>query len=536
MHYIILIFFFFSCTMNLYATEPAAEVVYATYAMESPLVEVVHVAHVEEFPVEVVHTTHVADSLATESLAVDSLVISPPATEVRAVWLTTNYGLDWPRNRTSVEVQKRELREILDSLQVLRFNTVFFQVRARGEVLYLSRLEPVSSLIAADQESKPPFDPLRFAVEECHKRGMELHAWMVIYPLGNEKHVKSLGEKSIIRKNPSLVKRFKQEWFLDPGNPRTDDYLITLILEVVNNYDVDGIHFDYIRYPDNRGRFPDDGMYRLHGKGKTREDWRRDNITRFVTKAYDEVKKRKPWVQVSSALLGRYRALEGIGHGWTAYETVYQDVARWMRDGKHDAIYPMMYYKDQFFYPYVDDWVEQANQRIVVPGLGAYQMIELEWPLQDILDQVEHTRGQGVQGQAFFRAEHVLSNTKGLLTVLQQYYRYPAKLPPMEWLSDTVPNSPKDLRAERTPEGEFELTWEEEEGRITYNVYRCETGSLDRNDASKLLVTGVRGNKIKLLVSNDDRAFYYYVTVSDAYHNESEPCVPAFFYHSDTVK
>lgn len=509
-NYIILIIFLFSCMINLHATEP---------------------------PAEVVHEAQVADSLVADSLIVDSLNTPPPATEVRAVWLTTNYGLDWPRNRTSVEAQKRELREMLDGLQALRFNTVFFQVRARGEVFYLSRLEPMSTLIATARKGEPFFDPLQFAVEECHKRGMELHAWMVTYPLGNEKHVESLGDQSITRKNPSLVKRFNREWFLDPGNPRTDDYLLALLLEVVQNYDVDGIHFDYIRYPDNRGRFPDDGMYRLHGKGKTREDWRRENITRFVTKAYDEVKKRKPWVQVSSALLGRYRALEGVGHGWTAYETVYQDVARWMGEGKHDAIYPMMYYKDQLFYPFVEDWVEQANRRIVVPGLGPYQMIELGWALQDILDQVEHSRELGVQGQAFFRAEHVLSNTKGLLTALQRYYRYPAKLPPMEWLSDSDPGNPKDLRAERTPEGEFELTWEEVEGeRITYNVYRCETDSLDRNDGSNLLVTGVRGNNIKLLVPNDDRAFYYWVTASNAYHNESDPCLPAFFYHSDTVK
>jgi uncharacterized lipoprotein YddW (UPF0748 family) len=537
MHYIILIIFIFSCMMNLHATElpVSAEAAHAAYTMKSSPAKVGHTVYVAEQPLEIIHVAHVTDSLAADSLIVESL-IPPPATEVRAVWLTTNYGLDWPRNRTSVEAQKQELREMLDGLQALRFNTVFFQVRVRGEVFYPSKFEPMSSLIATARKGEPPFDPLLFAVEECHKRGMEMHAWLVTYPLGNEKHVKGLGEQSVIRNNPSLVKRFKREWFLDPGNPRTDDYLLALILEVVDNYDVDGIHFDYIRYPDNRGRFPDDGMYRLYGKGKTREDWRRDNITRFVTKAYDEVKKRKPWVQVSSALLGRYRVLGGVGHGWTAYETVYQDVGRWMSDGKHDAIYPMMYYKDQLFYPFVDDWVDQANQRIVVPGLGAYQMIELGWPLQDILDQVEHTREQEVQGQAYFRAEHVLSNTKGLLTALQQYYRYPAKLPPMEWLSDSVPSSPRDLRAERTPVGEFELAWEEEEGRITYNVYRCETDSLDRNDGSKLLATGVRGNNIKLLVPNDDRAFYYYVTASNAYHNESKPCVPAFFYHSDTEK
>ncbi|HBX21536.1 MAG TPA: hypothetical protein DEF88_13940, partial [Porphyromonadaceae bacterium] len=102
-----------------------------------------------------------------------------------------------------------------------------------------------------------------------------------------------------------------------------------------------------------------------------------------------------------------------------------------------DALYPMMYYKDQLFYPFVDDWMVQSNDRIVVPGLGAYQMTELGWSRQDILHQVDYTRRKAVGGQAFFRTENVLSNTKEILTALDEYYHYPAKLPPMKWLSDT---------------------------------------------------------------------------------------------------
>lgn len=461
---------------------------------------------------------------------------NPPATEVRAVWLTTNYGLDWPRNRMSHEAQKRELTEMLDNLQKHNFNTVMFQVRARGEVMYRSAIEPMSSLIIPAGPGQSPFDPLAFAIEECHKRGMELHAWMVTYPLGNERHVRGLGERSVTRKQPSLVKRFNREWFLDPGNPRTDDYLLSLVMEVVSHYDVDGIHFDYIRYPDNRGRFPDDGMYRQYGKGKSRADWRRDNITRFVTKVYDQVKEAKPWVQVSSAPLGRYRALNGVGAGWTALETVYQDAGHWMRIGKHDALYPMMYYKDRLFYPFVDDWVAQGNGRIVVPGLGPYQMIELGWSLQDILKQIDHTREHEVHGQAFFRADNVLSNTKGMLDELAEYYRYPAKLPPMDWLSDTIPERPNDLRAERDEEGLFQLSWEAQEKRVTYNVYRGETDSLVTDNAERLVAAGLRQSTLSLVVPDDDRAYYYYVTTSDSYHSESEPSIPAFFYHSETIK
>lgn len=460
-----------------------------------------------------------------------------PATEVRAVWLTTNYGLDWPHSRDGVEGQKRELLEILDRLEEYNFNTVFFQVRGRGEVLYRSAVEPMSSLVAASGPGGMLFDPLAFAVEECHKRGLACHAWVVTYPLGNDKHVRSLGSRSVTKRQPALVKKFKGEWFLDPGNPKTDDYLLSVVKEIVSGYDVDGIHFDYIRYPDNRGRFPDEGLFRLYGKGKTRDEWRRDNITRFVVKAYDLVKGLKPWVQVSSAPLGRYRSLGGNGAGWTAFETVSQDAGKWMMMGKHDALYPMMYYKEGLFYPFVDDWLKYANGRIVAPGLGAYQMIELGWSRRDIMDQVDYTRGSGTKGQAFFRAGNVLADTKGILGELKGYYRFPAKLPPMPWLCDSVPDVPGDLRAERDDKGVFQLSWEEIPGsRVSYNVYRCETDSLDREDGRNLLAAGLRKPVFSYPAVDDDRAYYYFVTASDAFHNESVPCVPAFFYHSKTVK
>lgn len=461
----------------------------------------------------------------------------PPATEVRAVWLTTNYGLDWPRNRTNVEVQKGELTEILDNLKKNNFNTVLFQVRGRGEAFYRSQIEPISSLIAPSGRGEPLFDPFAFVVEECHKRGLECHAWVVTYPLGTDRHVQSLGAKSVVKKNPTIAKKFKNEWFLDPGNPRTDDYLLSIVKEIVKEYDTDGIHFDYIRYPDNRGRFPDDGTYRVYGKGKSRDEWRRDNITRFVTKVYDEVKELKPWVQVSSAPLGRYRALSGSGGGWTALETVSQDAGKWMKMGKHDAIYPMMYYKDGLFYPFVDDWLMHSNGRIVAPGLGAYQMTELGWSRRDILDQVDYTRRKDTQGQAYFRTENLLSDTKGLLSELCDYYRFPAKLPPMTWLSEAIPDSPGDLRAEKDNEGFFELSWEGEGGkRVTYNVYRSETDTLCLDKAENLMAVGLREPLFLYRAEENDKAYYYYITTSDSFHNESGPCVPAFFYHSETIK
>ena len=471
-------------------------------------------------------------------ILLQSLIAQPPAVEVRAAWLTTNYGLDWPTTQISHTAQKRELITILDSLQAWNFNTVLFQVRGRGEVLYRSTIEPMSSLILPAPQQEPPFDPLAFAIEESHKRGMECHAWVVTYPLGGNKHVAGLGSKSVTKTHPSITKQFQREWFLDPGNPATDDYLLSIIKELVSFYDIDGIHFDYIRYPDNRGRFPDNDTYRKYGGGQNKSDWRRDNITRFVNKAYDLVKATKPWVEVSSAPLGRYRALGNNGHGWTALETVYQDAGKWMQQGKHDAIYPMMYYKNHLFFPFVDDWLLHSNDRIVVPGLGPYQMIELDWDLEDITNQVDYLREQPTHGQAYFRVGNLLADTKGILQPLRQFYSQPAKLPPMPWLSERQPMHPELLHAEQHDDGSYTLEWEPVtcDTPVTYNVYRSDSSVVDLNSVEHLQAAGLRQPRYQFVVNPDGQLYYYYITVSDGYRTESETSHPALFFHSDLEK
>jgi len=461
-----------------------------------------------------------------------------PATEIRAVWLTTNYNLDWPRNKVSVEAQKRELIAILEDLKQLNINTVIFQTRTSGEVLYKSRIEPMYPSIAKGKGSES-FDPLEFVIEECHKRGMTCHAWLITYPLGSQSHVSKLGNTSVVKRHRDLVTLYKNQWYLDPGNPKTDDYLISIVKEIIENYDVDGIHFDYIRYPDRATNFTDKTTFKRFGNGHKIDDWRRGNINRFVAKVYDTVKKEKPWVMVSSSPLGRYKPLvSNPNDGWTAYNSVYQDPVQWLEAGKHDAIFPMMYYKERLFYPYADEWKKHDNGRFIVPGLGIYQIQELGWLRKEILNQIEYSREIGAIGNAFFRVEHVLNHNQSILTALKDtYYKYPSKLPPMTWLSDTIPSAPYDLTAEKVA-ADFQLRWkiDKKDKRITYNVYKSETDSLDSNNGTTLLATGLKDPVYMYNPITDDKAYYYFVTVSDSFHNESETAIPAFFWHSEIEK
>ena len=461
-----------------------------------------------------------------------SLKSSNPATEVRAVWLTTNYGLDWPSPGSDPESQKIQLQSILNKLRESNFNTVFFQVRVRGDVFYSSNIEPFNSLATKE------FDPLQFVINECHKRGLKCHAWFVVYPVGTKKLVASQGRNSVVRKHPELCKFHNGEWYLNPGNPGTRKYILSLIDEVTHNYDIDGIHLDYIRYPEKAASFPDKDTYRKYGSGMNLADWRRNNINLLVAEIYDHVKEQKPWVQVSSSPVGKYQNLNYDKGGWTAYESVYQDAAYWLESGKHDALYPMLYYKDEDFYPYLKDWIKYSNNRLIVPGLGAYQLLphEKNWSLDDITEQVDFIRENEIKGQAYFRAGIITNNTKNINEILKQdYYQFPAKLPPMWWQDNISPNSPINLEAFINDKGKFCLRWQpsDKQEEQTYTVYYAPEENVDVNNPENILVTGIKDNQIELEPTFGEFGLYYSVTASDRFQNESVPCFPAFFYHSN---
>ena len=473
--------------------------------------------------------------------------VVPPKKEIRAVWLTTVYGLDWPHqpatDARSRIAQQQALIEMLDRLQAANFNMVFLQTRLRGDVIYRSKIEPASKTFSGRWGELPGYDPLAFAIEECHKRGMECHAWFVTFPLGTDKSIKEMGKQSVVRKHPKLCKRHNGEWYLDPGVPGTADYLLSLVKEIVEGYDIDGIHFDYIRYPEEAKKFPDGKLYNQSGKKRQLADWRRENINRIVYRLYDYVKQVKPWVQVSSSPLGKYNRIEQVPNaGWTAYESVYQDPKRWMEEGKQDMIVPMMYYLHKNFFPFVDNWVSLSNGRLIVPGLGAYRMdkSEADWTVNDITDQIDYSRYFGGAGCAFFRCGNVLYNEKGLYQELRDhYYPYPAQLPPLTWLNDRVPTAPKEIRVNREGD-ELHLTWEkpaEEQETLTYTVYYALNDSIDSNSARHVLATLIHGETLYLPVDTlREQGYTFSVSASTRYHVESAPSPSTYYYLSKYVK
>ena len=347
-----------------------------------------------------------------------------PKHEVRAVWLTTLGGLDWPgtyaRTPEGVKRQKEELVRILDKLKDANINTVLFQARIRGTVVYPSKYEPWDGCMSGIPGKSPGYDPLLFAVEECHKRGMEIQAWVVTVPVGKWN---GYGCKALRATHPSMLMRENADGYLNPADARAAGYIAGICREITERYDIDGIHLDYIRYPEN--------MKLNISRSKARE-----NITRIVRSVHDAVKSIKPWVKISSSPIGKLNDLSRYSsRGWNAFNKGCQDVELWMKEGLMDQIYPMMYFRDNNFFPFADDWSMRSSGKTVVPGLGIYFLSpkEADWKLSDITRQMYTLRRMGM-GNAFFRSRFFTDNTKGLYDFVSRHFNfYPALVPPVTW-------------------------------------------------------------------------------------------------------
>ena len=463
-----------------------------------------------------------------------------PEREVRAMWLTTLKGLDWPkqpaRTLEGAERQKEELCHILDQLQAAGINTVMFQSRIRSTTAYPSAIEPWDGVFTGTPGKAPSYDPLQFALDECHRRGMELHAWVVAFPICDVADARKLGRKALPVRKPKLCQRCGTKWMMDPGVPGTAEHIASICAEIVKKYEVDGIHLDYVRYPEKGISFTDRRTYRRYGNGQRLADWRRANVTRTVQAIHDSVKTVRQWVKISCSPVGKYADLnQQSSYGWNARDAVYQEAQSWLREGLMDMLFPMMYFDGKHFYPFAIDWQENAYGRQIVPGLGIYFLHEKQkdWELDIIRRQMFFLRDIGAAGQAHFRSEFFTDNVKGLYDFsAQDFYKQPVLPPAMTWEDSIAPATPQTKISERN--NSIHLEWtpvkdNKENTSVTYNIYYCKDSLFVRGEAQPLayrvkdchydyqpgLPTTLRG--------------YYAVTAMDVFGNESDAIAVSAF-------
>ncbi len=447
-----------------------------------------------------------------------------PKWEVRAVWLTTAGGADWPKTY-NVDEQKRSLVEIFETLQKKHFNTVFFQVRPRGNTFYKSRYEPWAAELTGSLGKDPGWDPLDFAIEEAHKRGMELHAWFNVAKVYNSGQPPLSSPRHILRSHPEWAQVYDGEWWLDMGRPEVRTYTEVLIMELVRLYDLDGIHLDYVRYPGEK--FDDWSSFRLYSDGAERDEWRRNNITTFVRDMYQQIMAEKPMMKVGSAPLGVYKPIPGAQSGFSAYAVLFQDARLWLREKIQDYVAPQIYWdfgeqanpNDPDFRAVCIDWAKNSFGRHIYAGLGVYR----DNIRKEITEQIYLTRTVHCQGQSFFRYENLLDLPGIALT-----YKYPALIPPMPWKDSIPPLPPTEITSVRTSDHTTLVRWKEPppavDGDVAsqYVVYRSSNPEVDIDNARNILAVVPAISTMYLDDSpNNNIRYYYTVTALDRGHNES---------------
>jgi uncharacterized lipoprotein YddW (UPF0748 family) len=271
----------------------------------------------------------------------------PPPREFRGTWIATVSNIDWPsKPGLSTDAQKSELIQLLDRAKNLKLNAVILQVRPACDAFYVSTIEPWSEYLTGRQglAPDPGYDPLEFAVAAAHSRGLELHAWFNPFRAGHPSAKSPASSNHVSRRYPKLVKKYGSYLWLDPGEQVAQDYSTTVILDVVKRYDIDGVHLDDYFYPyqvaNAKGGlidFPDDASWdryqAAHGTLE-RNDWRRENVNRFIRNLYIRIKKEKRWVKFGISPFGIWRP----GNppkiaGLDAYDHLYADSRKWILNG-----------------------------------------------------------------------------------------------------------------------------------------------------------------------------------------------------------
>lgn len=345
--------------------------------------------------------------------------------EMRAAWVSTVYNLDWPKTKNNASKQKQELTQLMDKLKGCGINTIVLQVRPESDALYKSSINPWSKYLTGTQGKDPGYDPLAFAIQEAHKRGMELHAWMNPYRVTSSgTDLNSLVSSHPARKNPSWVIKYNNKMYYDPGNPAVVDYLVKTVKEVVDKYDVDGIHFDDYFYPSSS--FPDDASYKAYGKGQDRNNWRRENVNTLLKKVKAVVNARSGCeFGVSPFGIWRNKSADcpdgSETSGSQSYYNMLADSRTWIRKGYVDYIVPQIYWpiglKVADYSKLVKWWANEVKGYDVdlYIGQGIYKQGQSSYSGQNIAKEIKNQininkKYDTVKGSMYFSARDIVNN------------------------------------------------------------------------------------------------------------------------------
>ncbi|MGF7139770.1 glycoside hydrolase family 10 protein [Roseimarinus sediminis] len=493
------------------------------------------------------------------SIAVSQLsAAQAPDREFRGIWIATVNNIDWPsKPGLPVEQQKNELIAMLNQLDSLHFNAVIFQIRPAGDAFYQSKSEPWSQWLNGTQGEapKPFWDPLQFMVEECHRRGMELHAWMNPYRLSQSSAAR-FSSKSIAMRHPEWVVSYGNKQYLDPGIPGVRNYLSQVVREVVQNYNVDAIHFDdyFYPYPIAGTDFPDSTSFKQHSRGFAFADidqWRRENVDLIIEQLHQTIRQTKPKVKFGISPFGVWKNFDEndeIGGsattaGNTNYDNLYADVINWQRKGWIDYMIPQLYWeighKTVDFITLANWWSERSFGHHVYIGHALYKLIEgsseawkneRELPEQILIAR----RMKNIQGSAYFRMRFLEKNPMNFTSLLEEeVYTHRALLPVMPWLDKQAPPMPDKVKAKGLfKKDEIKVKYRNKTPKASdhlgYIVYASSIEQSPMALKAENIAGFMKSDHFSLdaLQLPDSKKVYLWLTVIDQHHNESPASGP----------
>ena len=480
-----------------------------------------------------------------------------PKYEFRAVWVASVENIDWPsRKGLPADSQKAEFIRLLEMHKRNGLNALVVQVRPAADAFYPSTYEPWSEWLTGLQ-GKPPepyYDPLQFMIEETHKRGMEFHAWCnpyrAIFAIGKS----SVARDHITRVHPEWFVRFQNTLYFDPGNKDVQQYVTMVMRDLVRRYDIDGLHMDDYFYPyeikeDVPGKdFPDHASFSRYGSGMTKGDWRRSNVDSVILYISRAVKQEKKYCKfgISPYCVWRNKSSDPEGsetQSISNYDNLYADIVLWLKNGWIDYVVPQIYF--EFTQPHVpygvllDWWAHHSYGRQCYIGLAPYKSgVNAAWRDPTLLPrEIQALRAYPtVQGAVYFSSKSFERNPYGINDSLQNnYYKYPALIPPMSWIDSVRPHEPL-FHTEYNRKESSGTAWlakgGQEDSLRGFAVYRSDSAALtvDSMPVFEFIpYDQVAGFTVRNSVEEKGKVHYYYYVTAVSWNNVESRPVPIIF-------
>lgn len=466
-----------------------------------------------------------------------------PKREFRGAWIQAVNG---QFRGIPTEKLKQTLIDQLNSLQGAGINAIIFQVRPEADALYASQLEPWSRFLTGvqGQAPSPYWDPMQFMIDECHKRGMEFHAW--INPYRVKTSLKSeLAANHLYNIHPEWFVTYNNQLYFDPALPESRRHICMVVADIVSRYDVDAIHMDdyFYPYPAKGVDFPDDASFARYGGGFTnRADWRRSNVNILIQKIHETIRGLKPWVKFGISPFGIYRnekndPLGSKTNGLQNYDDLYADVLLWARNGWVDYNIPQIYW--QIGHPAADYetlvkwWAKNTENRPLFIGQSVMNTVQNADPKNPTINQLPRKMAlerayQTIGGSCQWPASAVVENAgKYRDALVQEYHKYPALVPVFDFMDDKAPGKVRKVKKVWTEDG-YMLFWtapkakDEMDRAVQYVVYRFDGKEKVNIDDASHIVAITRNNFYKLPYDDGKTKYRYVVTALDRLHNESK--------------